>query len=86
MDNISDDDDDGINDVQNNEQEKKDQKKKLDIGKRFIEEIKSLIKLYSKIDVWLLFPLTFYTGFEVTFVWFEYSRVSLSRFLYLVYK
>jgi hypothetical protein len=77
MDNISDDDED--EDVEKNEQEKVEQKKKIDIGKRFIEELKSLVKLYSKLDVWLLFPLTFYTGFEVTFVWFEYSRVSLLK-------
>ena len=77
MDNISDDDED--EDVEKNEQVKVEQKKKIDIGKRYIEELKSLVKLYSKLDVWLLFPLTFYTGFEVTFVWFEYSRVSLLK-------
>ncbi len=75
MDNISDDDENNVE--KENEQEEGDQNKKIDVGKRFVEELKSLIKLYSKIDVWLIFPLTFYTGFEVTFVWFEYSRVSI---------
>ena len=45
------------------------------IGKRFKAEIISLLKLYANIDVWLLLPITFYTGFELTFIWFEFNRV-----------
>jgi hypothetical protein len=50
--------------------------KETNIGQRFISEMSNLVKLCTKIDLWLLFPLTFYSGFEITFIWFEYSRVS----------
>jgi hypothetical protein len=32
------------------------------------------MRLYLNIDVWLLFPLTIYTGFELTFIWFEFNN------------
>ena len=53
---------------------------KFDINKTFIEfrfrqELINLLNLYSNLDVWLLFPITFFTGYEMTFIWFEYSRV-----------
>jgi hypothetical protein len=46
------------------------------IGKRFKAEVISLLKLYANIDVWLLLPVTVYTGFELTFIWFEFNRVN----------
>jgi hypothetical protein len=59
-------------------EKKKVKEVKINIGKRFINEFSNLAKLYSQFDVWLLFPLTFYYGFEMTYVWFEYTRVSIS--------
>ena len=44
------------------------------IGSRFKNELVSLMKLCLNIDVWLLFPLTIYTGFELTFIWFEFNN------------
>lgn len=49
----------------------------LNIAARFKNEFISLAKLYSNLDVWLLLPVTFYSGFELTYIWFEYSRVCL---------
>ena len=51
--------------------------KDIKIVQRFKNEISNLIKLFIKIDLWLLFSLTFYNGFEITFIWFEYSRVYI---------
>jgi hypothetical protein len=58
------------------EKEKDQENKKLNIRERFNNEFSNLIKLYSNLDVWCLLPVTFYTGFEMTYIWFEYSRVS----------
>lgn len=52
--------------------------KDIKIVQRFKNEISNLIKLFIKIDLWLLFSLTFYNGFEITFIWFEYSRVYIA--------
>jgi hypothetical protein len=60
--------------------DQKQQVEKISFGKRFLNEIYNLAKLYSQFDVWLLFPLTFYYGFEMTYVWFEYSRVNFKKF------
>jgi hypothetical protein len=49
--------------------------KEINIAQRFLNEMSNLLKLCVKIDLWLLFTLTFYSGFEITFIWFEYSRV-----------
>ena len=45
-------------------------------GKRLCTEISSLAAVCSSLDLWLLFPVAFYTGFELTIFWFDYSRVS----------
>lgn len=54
--------------------------KNLNLRQRFHNEFSSLFKLYSNIDVWLLLPVTFYSGFELTYIWFDYSRVILTFF------
>ena len=40
------------------------------------------MKLYLNVDVWLLFPLTISTGFELTFIW---SVITLKLIFNLVY-
>ena len=61
------------------EQEKSNKKKTCSIiGKRFKTELISLLKLYRNIDVWLLLPITVYSGFELTYIWFEFNRVNFS--------
>lgn len=58
---------------------------KINLGRRFLNEFSNLAKLYSQFDVWLLFPLTFYYGFEMTYVWFEYTRVTFRILKYVNY-
>jgi hypothetical protein len=43
--------------------------------KKLRDEFVSLIKTYKLLDVWLLFPITFLSGYELTIIWFEYTRV-----------
>ena len=44
-------------------------------GAMFKSEVMSMIKLFENLDVYLLFPMSIFTGFELTFIWNEYNRV-----------
>jgi hypothetical protein len=47
----------------------------LKIVGRLKNEFKSLIKLGFNINIWLLIPITIFTGYELTYIWFEFNRV-----------
>lgn len=47
------------------------------LGSKFTEEFSSIKKLLGRLDVYLLFPMSVFTGFELTFIWTEFSRVIL---------
>ena len=42
----------------------------------FKDEIGKLMTLFKTLDIWLLMPIAMYLGFELTLIWYEYSRVS----------
>ncbi len=67
-----------MDNIKDDEEEVDQTKPKLNIGRKFLEEFSSLAKLGSQLDVWLLLPLSFYSGFEQTYFWFEFSRVTQS--------
>ena len=50
------------------------QPESIPLRTRIKREFSHLFKLYSSLDVWLLFPLTLYATFELTFLWFEFNR------------
>ncbi len=60
------------------EVEKKKEKISLSsITKQFSFEFRNLFKLCSNLNIWLLIPITVYTTFELTLIWFEFNRVNI---------
>lgn len=49
---------------------------------KFKNELLNLFGLLRYLDIYLLFPLSIFTGFELTFMWNEFNRVS---FLFNIY-
>jgi hypothetical protein len=39
------------------------------------DEVRKLYDLLKTLDIWLLMPIAMYLGFELTLIWYEYSRV-----------
>lgn len=51
------------------------------LEKDLVQEFANLAKLAKMLDIWLLLPVTFYLGYELTIIWFEYNRVKMFFFL-----
>ena len=49
----------------------------INICKMINQEFKNLFKLTKNVDFYLLLPIGIYAGFELTFMWAEFNRVSL---------
>jgi len=45
------------------------------IGNQFRTEFKNIFRLCTNLNIWLLFPMTVWTTFECTLIWFEFNRV-----------
>ena len=56
--------------------DKKPEPKKENILTKFKVELQNLFSLLQYLDIYLLFPLSFFTGFELTFMWNEFNRVN----------
>lgn len=53
------------------------QPEKETILTKFKVEFKNLFGLLKYLDIYLLFPLSFFTGLELTFRWNEFNRVNI---------
>ena len=51
-------------------------KTKTRINKMIKEEILNIFNLTKSVDLYLLIPIAIYSGFELTFMWSEFNRVS----------
>jgi hypothetical protein len=43
----------------------------------FKSEIRNFVEMSKSIDLFLLFPITAYSGFELTILWTEFNRVGI---------
>ena len=68
-----------MDDIEIKEQntDKKTEPEQENILRKFKEEFQNLFSLLQHLDIYLLFPLSFFTGFELTFMWNEYNRVII---------
>ena len=56
--------------------DKKTEPEKGNILTKFKVELQNLFSLLRYLDIYLLFPLSFFSGFELTFMWNEFNRVN----------
>jgi hypothetical protein len=43
------------------------------------KELLDMMRLFREIDVYLLLPMSIFTGFELTLIWNEYNRVNYGQ-------
>jgi hypothetical protein len=47
----------------------------------FKDELRGIVKLLGCLDIYLLFPMSVFTGFGLTFIWAEFNRVNFFDYI-----